>query len=717
MIATVVLLLSGALFPSSGAEDGDEGTVAVLFDFGDGRWAWADVAVPDPANSWCATMDAADALDFDLEYSFSQYGVFLEGVDGVDTPDDFSKYWGLWSWDLHDRVWIASMVGALDMEVQIGDSVAWRFAAFDEPGPDANPTTRDPWLSFRGGKDVQGVSASPRLPAAADFWSMYMYNGPIDSTLAVADGKVFGISGGIFDWNLFEFKQLPAVFALDIKTGAVLWEYEFQGSGGFEIGSPAYHAGKVFATLSNRSVIALDADSGDLVWQTEVEGEGLSSSPTVAAGKVLTGTGAGKLVALRTADGSVDWTTNVSGWVYFAQPTVHDGIVYIGTDNGTLHAVSLEDGTEVWASELGGRLRGTPLVYDQNIYVIKGIYDGFIAKEGYLLALYMNGNKQWEANIGTTASSPAYVDGKIVVGSSRGLHAFELGGTLAWTYGDAGAVSASPAIAGDTIYIMNNENDSTEELHTSIIALGPDGTVDWVSVLEPHNWALASVAIADGRAFVATDAGWVYSLGDTPFIPSFEYTADGGHVDLNDTSAAMGARIEEWRWQVPGMDDLTEKDVNVTFTASGDYNVTLNVRDEFGRERSITQTVSVELPDHVAGFTFVVDGMSVTFTANATASGLEITEYLWEIEGVAEPLSGMEVTHKFGKDGNFDVTLKVTDEYDRQEVEAQTVKVKEESTGEDGAFGISMTILVLIGVIILIAIIVIAMPARGGAKE
>ncbi len=716
IIATALLLLSGALLPSSGAADGEEGTVGVLFDFGNGSWAWADVSVPDPANAWCATVAAADALDYELEYSFSQYGVFLESVDGVDTPDDFSAYWGLLSWSGDDDAWASSMVGALDLEVQAGSSVSWHFGAFGEPGPDANPVTRDPWLSFRGGKDIQGFSASQRLPAAAEFWSRDMQNGPIDSTLAVADGKVFGISGGIFDWNAFEFTQLPAVFALDVRTGELLWDYEFEGRGGFEIGSPAYHNGMVFATLSNMSVIALDADDGDLVWQTQVDDEGLSSSLTVAAGRVITGTGSGKLVALHTSDGSVNWTANISGWVYLAQPTVHEGIVYIGTDNGSLHAVSLEDGAELWASELGGRLRGTPLVYGGSIYLIKGIYDGFIPKEGYLLALDMNGDQRWEADIGTTGSSPAFVDGKVVVGSSRGLHAFGTDGTLAWTYGDAGAVSASPTIAGDTIYIMNNENVSEDGLHTSVIALGPDGTVDWVTVLEPHNWALSSVAIADGRAYVATDAGWVYSLGDTPFVASFDHTVDGGYVALNDTSSAMGAEKEEWRWQVPGMDELTGRDLEVVFNVSGDYNVTLLVTDEFGRERTVTNTVSVTLPDLVAGFTYVVDGMTITLTANETSPDLEITAYRWEIEGVAQPLVGKEVTHEFDKDGTYAVTLTLFDEYDRAEQDAQDVTVKEETTG-DGAFGSSTWVLIFIGIIILIAIIVVLIPARGKDEE
>jgi len=717
IIATVALLLAGALIPSSGAEDGDEGTVAVLFDFGDGRWAWNDVGVPDPANAWCATMNAADTLDFDLDYSFSQFGVFLESVDGVDTPEDFSAYWGLWDWEGDGGVWGSSMVGALDLEVPVGSSIAWRFGAFGEPGPDANPVTRDPWLSFRGGKDVQGVSAPPRLPAAAEFWSRDMDNGPIDSTLAVADGKVFGISGGIFDWNLFEFTQLPAVFALDAKGGDLLWSYEFRGSGGFEIGSPAYHNGMVFATLSNRSVIALDADTGDLVWQTEVDDEGLSSSPTVAAGRVITGTGSGKLVALHTSDGSVNWTTNISGWVYLAQPTVHEGIVYIGTDNGSLHAVSLEDGTELWASELGGRLRGTPLVHGGSIYLIKGIYDGFIPKDGFLLALDMDGNELWEVNIGTTGSSPAVIDDTVVVGSTGGLRAFSTDGTPEWSFTEGGPVSSSPVITADRIQFMTNVNDSDEGLHTSIFSLGSNGYEDWRKELRPHNWALSSVAIADYRIYAATDAGWVYSLGDTQFHADYEWTADGGHVSLNDTSVSFGAELVGWRWQNSEFEELRDQNVTVQFNASGIYPVTLLVYDEFGRKVRVTKNVTVELPPLVAGSTYVVDGTMVTFTANYTDTDMIVTGYRWDIEGVAEPLVGKEVTHEFAKGGNFDVTLTVTDEYDRSDAETQTVKIKEESTGEEGAFGGSIEILFLIGIILIIAIIVIVIPARNKGKE
>ncbi len=690
--------------------------VAVLFDFGNGRFSWGFVPLPDPSNAWCATVDAAEGLGFELEYSFSQYGVFLESVDGVDTPDDFSRYWGLWSWSDVDRTWSDPGMGALGLDVGEGDSVAWRFAAWGEPGPDPNPITLDPWLSFRGGKDVQGVSNSPALPAGATFWEEDLANGPIDSTLAVADGRVFGITAGIFDWNLFEFIDLPTVFALDAFSGDVLWEHEFEGSGGFEIGSPAYHDGKVFATLSNRVVIALDAEDGTVLWETPVEGDGLSSSPTVASGLVITGTGGGKVVAMHTSNGTTVWEANVSGWVYLAQPTVHEGVVYIGTDNGTVHALSLDDGAEVWTFEKEGRFRGTPLVYEGNIYLIRGVYDSFIAREGYLLSLDMDGNERWERDIGTTGSSPAALDGTVVVGSSAGLRAFDTEGNTRWSFTESGPVTSSPAIAGERIYFVTNVNDEDAGLHTSVFSLFPDGDEDWRKELRPRNWALSSVAIADGRIYVATDAGWVYSLGDTSFTASFTWTAEGGHVTLNDTSESFGASIIKWLWTVEDVGWFETRNVSVQINSSGDHPVTLQAYDEFGRKVDVTMNVTVVLPDLSAGFTHVVDGKAVILTANDTGPDLVIEGYLWEIEGEDDPITGETVAHEFARAGTYEVTLTITDEYGRTSSSVQEVIVKREGTEEDGLFDNPVVLYGLVGFLVIIALIGVAVAVRGGKE-
>ena len=717
IIATVVLLLSGALPASSGAEDGDEATVAVLFDFGNGRTAWGFVPQPDPANAWCGTVDAAEQLEFELDYTYSQFGVFLKSVDGVDTPEDFSSYWGLWSWSVDEVAWTSSMVGAQELQVEPGDAVAWRFGAFGEPGPDPNPVTLDPWSSFRGGKHVQGLSASPRLPAAAEFWAEDLGNGPIDSTLAVADGKVFGISSGIYDWSAFEFTQLPAVFALDAFSGQLLWDHEFEDSGGFEIGSPAYHDGMLYATLSSGRVVALDADDGDLAWDVLVDGEGLSSSPTVFRGRVLTGTEHGRLVALHAGNGTTAWEANLPGGVYMAQPTVHDGVVYVGTENGTFHAVSLDNGSAIWTFEREGRFRGTPLVVDGSIYIIRGIYEGFIAKEGFLLALDTDGGLLWERDIGTTGSSPAVLDDTVVVGSSGGLRAFTTSGEAMWYFQDGGTVTSSPAVAGDRIYFITNVNDPLAGLHTSVYALHADGYEDWRKELRPHNWALSSVAIADGRIYVATDAGWVYSLGDTSFTADFTWVAEGGHVSLNDTSESFGADLLKWVWNVEGTGLFETQNVSVQINSSGDHPVTLLAYDQFGRKVAVTKNVTVVLPDLTAGFTHVVDGKEVTLTANETAPDLVIPTFSWQIEGVDAPVTGATVTHVFERAGTYGVTLTITDEYGRQSSASQDVTVRRQTTDEGGLFGNPVVLYGALGVVVILVIVGLAITLRGGKGE
>ncbi len=599
-IVAIVAFMTMSAMPMASAQEDKGEWLWVLFDFGDGRWTWADVDMPEPANAWCATVAAAEDVDFDLEYSFSQFGIFLESVDGVDTPMDFSRYWGLWSWNGTTSRWDSSSVGALDLDIQNVSAVAWRFGAFGDPAPSPDPLTLQPWTAFRGGRSIQG-DAGPYGPSAgALFWSVDLQNGPIDSTMAVANGKVFGTTSGIFDWNLFEFRQLPTVFALDSDTGELLWEYEFHGSGGFEIGSPAYAGGIVYTTTSSRSVIALDATDGGLLWETSVDDVGLSSSPSISGGKVLVGTGSGKLMALKTSNGDIYWTANVSGWVYLAAPTVHDGIVYIGTDNGTLHAIDLNDGREIWTVELGGKVRGTPLVAGERIYAISAIYPGFVATEGFLHALDLDGNKLWNVSIGPTGSSPAISGELVLVGSKSGLWAIDMNGTVTWRYEDAGQISASPAVTDWLIYIMSNENDTTNGLHTSVIALAPDGKVWWNRVLEPHNWALSSASVSGCSVYVATDSGWVYALGDTTYIPDFKLTVDGLRITLTDASLAVGRNITSFRWDIYGDDrkviSLEGERVTYEFTKAGEYRISLTIGDEFNIYITTERTVEVEEP-------------------------------------------------------------------------------------------------------------------------
>jgi hypothetical protein len=403
----------------------------------------------------------------------------------------------------------------------------------------------------------------------------------------------------------------------------------------------------------------------------------------------------------------------VSGWVYLAAPTEFGGAVYIGTDNGTLHAISVENGTERWVADIGGRLRGTPLVIDDRIYVISSDYRSFIPIDGRLHALSMDGEELWNATIGPTGSSPTILADLIIVGADDGLHAFNNDGTTAWTYTDAGKISASPVATRDAIYIMNNVNDSGADLHTSIISLGPNGDVLWSRVLEPHNWALSSVAIADGRAYAFTDAGWAYSVGDTPLIPDFEIAVDMADVALNDTTDGTATAIDAWEWDIPGHAPVMDQNASARFTESGYYNVSLTVTDEYGRQATTTREVTIELPELNVGFSFTIDDKEITFIANDTGLELTAVGWNWSIAGIDVDLRGEEVTYRFRTPGDYNVTLTITDEFGREGSTALKVTVEKPIDDGDDSPGPGI---LLVALSIAIAAIFIASASRRGRR-
>ena len=126
----------------------------------------------------------------------------------------------------------------------------------------------------------------------------------------------------------------PSVYALNARTGAIIWR--FQGGGGRgrgpttpRMGNPgregvALGAGLVFVGLSDARVVALDEKTGALVWNVYVgdnprdKGQVISGAPLFAGGLVSVGLSAdngwrGQVVAL-------DPKTGAEAWRFFAIP-------------------------------------------------------------------------------------------------------------------------------------------------------------------------------------------------------------------------------------------------------------------------------------------------------------------------------------------------------------------------------------------------------------
>lgn len=128
-----------------------------------------------------------------------------------------------------------------------------------------------------------------------------------------------------------------------------------------------------------------------------------------------------------------------------------------------------------------------------------------------------------------------------------------------------------------------------------------------------------------------------------------------------------------YAWDFAGLGSSTEVNPSFTFpTASTtqEYQVTLTVNDGQSTQR-YSKTVSIagvaqQIP--VADFSFMVEGPAVSFTATATDdSAADALSYAWDF-GDGTTAQGVTVSHTYGADGDYSVSLVVTDPDGNQSV-------------------------------------------------
>ena len=153
-------------------------------------------------------------------------------------------------------------------------------------------------------------------------WLMYRrtYNGwgysPLDQITSqnVADlTPVWSFSTGVREGHqappivnegtMFVTTPSAQVFALDAKTGDLLWRYARERPDDLQQPHPTnrgvgLYDDKVYVGTVDTHVVALDATSGEVVWERSVEDYGLgyyiTMAPLVADGKVMVGTSGGE---------------------------------------------------------------------------------------------------------------------------------------------------------------------------------------------------------------------------------------------------------------------------------------------------------------------------------------------------------------------------------------------------------------------------------------
>ncbi|MBL8221350.1 MAG: PQQ-like beta-propeller repeat protein [Bryobacterales bacterium] len=272
------------------------------------------------------------------------------------------------------------------------------------PGSAAEKQSVPEWPGFRGpNRDsvITGVKVKTDWVSAPpeEIWRKPV--GPGWSSFAVHSGRFY---------TQEQRGEQEIVACYDLATGEPVWThfhrarfYESNGGAGPR-GTPAVHAGRVYALGATGVLNALDAASGTVVWtrnaaadtEAKLPGWGFTSSPIVVDDLLLVSL-SGRMAAYRLSSGEKQWVVRTGGGSYSSPHLV----TYGGTKQALLlngkgvTAFSPRDGKEIWRHDWEGSAILQPVVLsDGGLLVATGDMMGGIGTRR--LALKQEGD-QWKA--------------------------------------------------------------------------------------------------------------------------------------------------------------------------------------------------------------------------------------------------------------------------------------------------------------------------------
>ena len=338
------------------------------------------------------------------------------------------------------------------------------------------------WPTYHGAYSLEGVAATAPPDAPVRLWKFKAGN-RVEFTPVSAGGRVFFTTSkgalfavdlkGVELWKIeigkdtFSSPPIHAdgaviagttnghLKAFDAATGKERWTYDVggnvQGSAN-RLDLPGGKKAIVVISQGDGCIHAVDPDAGKLLWKTEAV-ERCDGSPGVGGGRIVmgscasalhvttvdkepvktdvplggdsqiahgvaisgktafAGTRGGKVVAIDLAASKVLWTNADTQREAFTTPAVDDRWVVFGSDDGSVYGLSRETGVKAWGFDTG-RKPSSPVIAGKRVIV---------ASAGRLFLLDLESGKQvWTEEVSDEITSPAVVDGVILVGADDG---------------------------------------------------------------------------------------------------------------------------------------------------------------------------------------------------------------------------------------------------------------------------------------------------------
>lgn len=200
------------------------------------------------------------------------------------------------------------------------------------------------------------------------------------------------------------------------------------------------------------------------------------------------------------------WTFSVDGNNH-TTPAVYNGVAYFGggggeeNQNKNVYAVNASSGDEIWRFENSSAFQSSAAVGERAVYIADN--------NGELFALDPDdGSVIWSAGFGQASytASPVLANDRVYIGDpdTGGVFGFDTQtGEQVWAFSTRGGVTASPALAGGTIYV-GTEMGSVYAVDTA------DGSVIWEFAAAGE--VTGAPVIQNGLVFVTTATGAVQAI-------------------------------------------------------------------------------------------------------------------------------------------------------------------------------------------------------------
>lgn len=304
------------------------------------------------------------------------------------------------------------------------------------------------------------AASDGRLIWRADIEPLEEDDGNWGGGLAVDQGLVFAATG---------FAQ---VVALTAEGGQEVWRTDVSGP---LRAAPTAFDGRVFAVTKDNQLFALNAKTGDVLWShtgfEETAGLIGSASPAVDGDIVVVPYSSGEIFALRVENGRQLWGENlaairradaVSALADIrGRPVIDRGRVYAISHSGRMVAIDLPTGRRLWEASLGGV--NQPWVAGDFVFVLTSdaLVAALTARDGRIrwltpIGLYEDPEKR-RGRINW--SGPVLVGDRLIVSGSHGV-ALSLSpytGDIIGELDMPDAVSLPPAVANKTLYFLTDE--------------------------------------------------------------------------------------------------------------------------------------------------------------------------------------------------------------------------------------------------------------------